>query len=33
LSALQNVDLWLGLVVTVALVWLTIRIRRHQTES
>jgi ABC-2 type transport system permease protein len=33
LWALQNVDLWLGLVATAALVWLTIRIRRHQTES
>jgi ABC-2 type transport system permease protein len=33
LSALQNIDLWLGLVVTVALVWVTIRIRRHQSES
>jgi ABC-2 type transport system permease protein len=32
-SALQNIDLWLGLAVTVALVWLTIRIRRHQSES
>ena len=33
LTALENIDLWLGLAVTVALVWLTIRIRRHQTES
>jgi len=32
-AVLQNIDLWLGLAVTVALVWLTIRIRRHQTES
>jgi ABC-2 type transport system permease protein len=32
-TALQNIDLWLGLIVTVLLVWLTIRIRRHQTES
>jgi ABC-2 type transport system permease protein len=31
--ALQNIDLWLGLAVTLALVWLTIRIRRHQSES
>jgi ABC-2 type transport system permease protein len=30
---LQNIDLWLGLAVTAALLWLTIRIRRHQTES
>jgi ABC-2 type transport system permease protein len=33
LWALQNIDLWLGLAVTLALVWLTIRIRRHQSES
>lgn len=33
LAALENIDLWLGLAVTVALVWLTIRIRRHQDES
>jgi ABC-2 type transport system permease protein len=33
LWVLQNIDLWLGLIVTVLLVWLTIRIRRHQTES
>jgi ABC-2 type transport system permease protein len=32
LAALQNVDLWLGLVLTVALVYLTIHIRRGQTE-
>ena len=30
---LQNIDLWLGLVAAALLVWLTIRIRRHQTES
>jgi ABC-2 type transport system permease protein len=30
---LQNIDLWLGLVATAALVWLAIRIRRHQSES
>jgi ABC-2 type transport system permease protein len=33
LAALSNVDLWLGLVATAALVWLTIRIRRHQSDS
>jgi ABC-2 type transport system permease protein len=33
LTALANIDLWLGLAVTVLLVWLTIRVRRHQTES
>ena len=32
LAVLQNVDLWLGLVLTVALVWLTIHVRRRQTE-
>jgi len=32
-GVLLNVDLWLGLVVTLALLWLTIRIRRHQSES
>jgi ABC-2 type transport system permease protein len=32
LAVLQNVDLWLGLVLTVALVYLTIHIRRGQTE-
>jgi ABC-2 type transport system permease protein len=33
LGVLQNIDLWLGLAATVALVWLTIRIRRRQSES
>jgi len=33
LAVLANIDLWLGLLVTVALVWLTIRIRRHQNEG
>jgi ABC-2 type transport system permease protein len=33
LAALENIDLWLGLAVTVACVWLTIRIRRHQDDS
>jgi ABC-2 type transport system permease protein len=33
LAALANVDLWLGLLVSVALVWLTIRIRRHQDDT
>jgi ABC-2 type transport system permease protein len=33
LAALSNVDLWLGLVATAALIWLTIRIRRHQSDS
>jgi ABC-2 type transport system permease protein len=33
LAALENIDLWLGLALTVALVWLTIRIRRHQDET
>jgi ABC-2 type transport system permease protein len=33
LAALANVDLWLGLLTTVALVWLTIRIRRHQDDT
>ncbi|HSY09129.1 MAG TPA: hypothetical protein VK820_11410 [Steroidobacteraceae bacterium] len=33
LHALTNIDLWLGLLATAALVWLTIRIRRHQDES
>src|ERR1700679_3058337 len=32
-AALANVDLWLGLAATAALVWLTIRIRRHQSDS
>ena len=32
LAVLQNVDLWLGLILTVALVWLTIHMRRRQTE-
>jgi ABC-2 type transport system permease protein len=33
LMALENIDLWLGLAATVALVWWTIRIRRHQDDS
>jgi ABC-2 type transport system permease protein len=33
LAALANVDLWLGLAAAAALVWLTIRIRRHQSDS
>jgi ABC-2 type transport system permease protein len=33
LGALQNVDVWLGLAATAALVAVTIRIRRHQNES
>jgi ABC-2 type transport system permease protein len=33
LAALENIDLWLGLAVTVAFVWLTIRMRRHQDDS
>jgi ABC-2 type transport system permease protein len=32
-AVLQNIDLWLGLFAAALLVWLTIRIRRHQTES
>jgi ABC-2 type transport system permease protein len=32
-AALANVDLWLGLAGAAALVWLTIRIRRHQSDS
>jgi ABC-2 type transport system permease protein len=28
-----NVDMWLGLAVTAGLVWLTIRVRRHQSDS
>jgi ABC-2 type transport system permease protein len=32
-ALLQNVDLWLGLIAAGLMVWLTIRIRRHQTES
>jgi ABC-2 type transport system permease protein len=33
LAALANVDLWLGLAATAALLWLTIRVRRHQSDS
>jgi ABC-2 type transport system permease protein len=33
LSAFTNVDMWLGLAATAALVYLAIRIRRHQTEN
>jgi ABC-2 type transport system permease protein len=33
LLAYANVDLWLGLAVTVAFVWAVIRIRRHQDVS
>ena len=33
LLAFANVDLWLGIAVTVALVGVTIRIRRHQDVS
>ena len=32
-EALANVDLWLGLAAAAALVWLTIRVRRHQSDS
>jgi ABC-2 type transport system permease protein len=32
-EAFANVDLWLGLAGMAALVWLTIRIRRHQSDS
>jgi ABC-2 type transport system permease protein len=32
-AVLQNVDLWLGLIAAALMVWLTIRIRRRQTES
>jgi ABC-2 type transport system permease protein len=32
-AALANIDLWLGLAATVALVWLTIRVRRHQGDG
>jgi ABC-2 type transport system permease protein len=31
--ALVNIDFWLGLAVAAALVWLTIRIRRHQEDG
>jgi ABC-2 type transport system permease protein len=33
LLAFSNVDLWLGLAVTAALVWIVIRIRRHTDVS
>jgi ABC-2 type transport system permease protein len=33
LSALANVDLWLGLLVAAALIYLAIRIRRHKGEG
>jgi ABC-2 type transport system permease protein len=33
LSAFTNVDMWLGLVAAAALVYLAIRIRRHQSED
>ena len=33
LGAFANVDLWLGLVAAAALIYLAIRIRRHQSES
>jgi len=32
-EAFANIDLWLGLVMVAALVWLTIRIRRHQDDG
>jgi ABC-2 type transport system permease protein len=32
-EAFANVDMWLGLAVTALLVWVTIRIRRHQDVS
>jgi ABC-2 type transport system permease protein len=32
-EALANVDFWLGLAAAAALVWLTIRIRRHQEDG
>jgi ABC-2 type transport system permease protein len=33
LRVLENPDLWLGLLLTVVLVWGTIRIRRHQDDT
>jgi ABC-2 type transport system permease protein len=33
LAVLENADLWLGLLVAVALVWVTIRIRRHSDDT
>jgi ABC-2 type transport system permease protein len=33
LAVLANIDLWLGLLATALLVWLTIRIRRHQDDT
>ena len=33
LDALANVDLWIGLLVAAALIYLAIRIRRHQSDS
>jgi len=32
-TACANLDLWLGLAATAGLVWLTIRVRRHQSDS
>jgi ABC-2 type transport system permease protein len=32
-TGLGNVDLWLGLAAAAVLLWLAIRVRRHQTES
>jgi ABC-2 type transport system permease protein len=33
LAVLENADLWLGLLVAVALIWVTIRIRRHSDDT